>query len=138
MSLISARSQEKRLNEYHCNIGKIRKTECNSRKNVIKYMMKEDKDIMYYGCDLNTKNNKRTNISLKLMNGSTLLDILNQFPEEYYNYDKLRRINLLYQNQSKNTISSASSSSKLLIRDSRKLASSSFAPESVSSASNSD
>ena len=86
------------FNEYHCNIGKIRKTECNSRKNVIRYMMKEDKDIMYYGCDLNTKNNKRTNISLKLMNGSTLLDILNQFPEEYYNYDKLRRINLLYQN----------------------------------------
>jgi DNA replication protein DnaC len=83
---------------YHCNIGKIRKTECNSRKNVIKYMMKEDKDILNFGCDLNTKNNKRCNIALKLMNGETLLNIINTYPEEYYNYEKLRKIGNLYKN----------------------------------------
>ena len=54
-------------------------------------MMKEDKDILNFGCDLNTKNNKRCNISLKLMNGETLLNILNTYPEEYYNYEKLRK-----------------------------------------------
>ena len=82
------------VNEYHCNVGKMRNSKRNSRANVIKYMTKYDKDPLVYGCELSNK--KRTLICDYLKKGENLVNIIDKYPEELYNYDKLRKYIILY------------------------------------------
>lgn len=79
----------------HCNISKMRNAKRNSRKNVIKYMTKVDNNPLVFGCELFEK--KRAIIGNSLINNNeNLIDIINKYPEEIYNYDKLRNNIILY------------------------------------------
>ena len=81
------------INELHCNIGHMENKKRNSKNNVIRYMTKYDKDPLVYGTEINFK--KRGLICEYLKNGEKLEKIIDMYPEELYNYDKLRNnINL--------------------------------------------
>ena len=85
------------IQEYHCNIGKIRNTLCNSRKNVIKYITKFDKEPLIFGFDMNevNENNIRRKIIEKLIKGGILSNVILEYPQEIFNYEKYRKnINL--------------------------------------------
>ena len=79
------------IQEHHCNIGKIRNTKCNSRKNVIRYITKFDKNPCVYGCDINKEGSIRRIIGERILEGDNINDIINDYPQEIYNYDKLIR-----------------------------------------------
>lgn len=83
------------INQYHCNIGKIRKTECNSRKNAIKYMTKTDKEPLVFGCDIDNSTS-RTEIAKRLIDGEKLNDLVILYPSIIYDYEKLRNNIILY------------------------------------------
>lgn len=83
--------------EYHCNIGKIRNTLCNSRKNALKYMTKSDKNPLVFGCNIDENKEKgiRKIIIEKLIKGECLNEVMLEYPQEIFNYDKYRKnINL--------------------------------------------
>ena len=83
------------LPENHCNIGHMEDKKRNSKNNVIRYLTKFDKDPLVYGTEINFK--KRGIICEYLKNGESLTKIIDMFPEELYNYDKLRNNINLYQ-----------------------------------------
>lgn len=83
------------LPENHCNIGHMEDKKRNSKNNVIRYLTKFDKDPLVYGTEINFK--KRGMICEYLKNGESLTKIIDMYPEELYNYDKLRNNINLYQ-----------------------------------------
>ena len=86
------------IQKYHCNIGKIRNSLCNSRKNVIKYITKFDKEPLIFGCNIKNELKEhciRRTIMERLMKGEDLNKVILEYPQEIFNYDKYRKnINL--------------------------------------------
>ena len=81
---------------YHCNIGKIKNTKRNTRQNALAYITKEDKSPACFNIDieeyLNAKKKHRAYVGEKLIKGeSTLKEIIEEFPQELYNLDKLHK-----------------------------------------------
>ena len=85
------------INDYHCNITKIKKTKYATIEYALDYLTKEDKNVLKFGCD-NIENNKRLRrkICKELINGRKINEIINEYPQELYNYDKLRKNLMLY------------------------------------------
>lgn len=83
------------IQNYHCNIGKIRNSECNSRRNAIKYMTKKDKEPLVFGCDIDDKTTK-LEISKRLVEGEKICDLIPFYPSLLYDYEKLRNNTILY------------------------------------------
>ena len=84
--------------DYHCNIGKIRNNLCNSRKNAIKYMTKFDKEPLIFGFNIENElkeKNIRKKIIERLIKGENLNEVIVNYPQEIFNYDRYRKnINL--------------------------------------------
>lgn len=83
------------MHEYHCNISKMINEKRNSKYNVIKYLLKYDKNPICYGMNF-LSIGKRLFICENLKNGGNLCDLIDKYPEELYNYDKLRKNVNLY------------------------------------------
>ena len=86
------------IQDYHCNIGKIRNSLCNSRKNVIRYITKFDKEPLIFGCNIKDELKEhciRRTIMERLIKGENLNKVILEYPQEIFNYDKYRKnINL--------------------------------------------
>ena len=85
------------VNKYHCNIGKIRNTLCNSRENAVKYMTKYDKNPLIFGFNMDSNKNKkiRKNIIERLLKGECLNKVILEYPQEIFNYSIYKKnINL--------------------------------------------
>ena len=84
--------------EHHCNIGKIKNTQCNSRFNAIRYMTKYDKNPCVYGCEISEikKKGVRKIVGERILQDDNIINIINDYPQEIYNYDKLLRNKELY------------------------------------------
>ena len=94
------------IDNFHCNIGKIRHTECNSRKNALKYITKFDKNPLVFGLNLHDylKINRKKICEDLILNKKTLLDIIQENPQELYYYDKLKNnLNLYFIDLKKTT-----------------------------------
>lgn len=86
------------INNYHCNIGKIRKEECNNRKNAYNYIIKQDKNPLIYGIDIIelTKGIRKKICQLLINKEMKLIDIIKLYPQELYYYDKIKNNLNLY------------------------------------------
>ena len=86
------------IQDYHCNIGKIRNSLCNSRKNVIRYITKFDKEPLIFGCNIKDELKEhciRKTIMERLIKGENLNKVILEYPQEIFNYDRYRKnINL--------------------------------------------
>ena len=86
------------IQDYHCNIGKIRNSLCNSRKNVIRYITKFDKEPLKFGSNIKDELKEhciRRIIMERLIKGENLNKVILEYPQEIFNYDKYRKnINL--------------------------------------------
>lgn len=78
------------INEYHCNITKIKKTQYATVEYALEYLTKEDKEPLKFGCDIEKKISRKK-ICQELLNGKKLNDIINEYPQELYHYDKLKK-----------------------------------------------
>lgn len=74
--------------KFHPNISKLRNINCHSIKSILKYILKDDSNPFIFG-DIDIKSNKRNIIGKKVINGDNINDIIEEYPEEIYNYDKL-------------------------------------------------
>ena len=81
------------INEYHCNIGRIRNTIYNSRGNAIKYMTKYDKNPLVFGCNISENKEKgiRKIIIEKLLQGENLNEVILEYPQEIFNYSNYKK-----------------------------------------------
>lgn len=86
------------IDDFHCNIGKIRKEECNNRKNAYNYLIKFDKNPIIYGIDLiELSKGIRKKICYDLIKKKkTLMDVIEEYPQELYFYNKLKNNLTLY------------------------------------------
>ena len=85
----------------HPSIGKMRNGKKSSRQNVLTYLTKEDKEPEVFGIDLeeylSARKNHRAIVGRALIKGEkNLKEILEEFPQEIYNLDKLQRNLSLY------------------------------------------
>lgn len=91
------------INEYHCNITKIKKTQYATIEYALEYLTKEDKEPLKFGCDIVNDKKTRNKICKKIIEGKKIYEIINEYPQELYNYDRLRKNINLY-NIDKNKI----------------------------------
>lgn len=89
------------VGDRHANIGKVRNAARNTRANAIPYITKEDKEPACFGIDvsayLEAKKKHRAYIGEALIKGEkSLPEIVQEFPQELYNLDKLHKNLSLY------------------------------------------
>lgn len=87
--------------ERHCNIGVMKDGKKNCRANALQYITKEDKEPWCHGIDIDewkeAKKKHREVVAGKLISGRcTLKEIIDEYPQELYNIDKLQRNLSLY------------------------------------------
>lgn len=86
---------------FHANIGKVKNAKRNTRANALPYITKEDKEPAAFGIDvaeyLKAKKNHRAYIGEALIKGEkSLPEIVQEYPGELYNLDKLHKNLSLY------------------------------------------
>lgn len=85
---------------FHANIGKIKNAKRNTRGNGLKYVLKEDKEPWSFGIDLEawkaSSKKHRAYVGELLITGKkTVREVVEEFPQEIYNIDKLiKNVNL--------------------------------------------
>lgn len=85
---------------YHCNIGSTKKKKCNTRGNALEYILKYDEDPWSFGIDLESwksaRKGHRSMVGELLVTGKkTVREIVEEYPQEIYNLDKLiKNVNL--------------------------------------------